>query len=141
MNFLTRLWGIWMEGSDPCFEVWEAEMGKLMVLAVAVKGWFQGKKTMLGGLVLIVAGVAGAGLGKLPVDQAVIVVGFGISICGWSAKANRHQAEILAALTATATAGALARSGNKAGAVAVLENAATAEVVAEATAAAAGAKA
>jgi len=75
----------------------------------AVRGWLQGKKTMLGGLVLIAAGVAGVAFGKLPVDQAAVVVGFGISVAGWAAKANRHQAQILEALEAVAQAGVQVR--------------------------------
>jgi len=74
----------------------------------------QGKKTMLGGLVLISAGILGVACGKLPVDQGVIVVGFGISVAGWAAKADRHQQEILAALTSVAEAGAAYRAGGKA---------------------------
>jgi hypothetical protein len=88
-------------------------MGKLKVFAGLVQTWFQGKKTMLGGLVLIAAGVVGIAFGKLPVDQGVVVAGFGISICGWSAKANRHQAELLAALTAVAQVGVTYRTLGK----------------------------
>jgi hypothetical protein len=112
-------------------------MQKWLVLIAKARDWFQGKKTMLGGLVLIAAAVAGAATGKLPVDQAVIVFGFGVSICGWSAKANRHQAEILAALQTAAIAGAQVRAGNKAGAAQTVEAAVTAGVIREAEAAAA----
>jgi hypothetical protein len=108
-------------------------MGTLKAAVV----WFQGKKTMLGGLVLIAAAVAGTVTGKLPVDQGAIVLGFGISICGWSAKANRHQAEILAALQTVAVAGAQVRAGNKTGAMQTVEAAAIAGVVNQAEKAAA----
>ncbi len=93
----------------------------LKVWLANLRVWFQGRKTILGGCLLIAAGVAGVWAGKLPPDQAMIVVGFGISFCGWSAKANRHQQEILAALRAVAIAGAEARAGNKAAAIRTVE--------------------
>jgi hypothetical protein len=82
-----------------------------------LRGWFAGKKTTLGGCLVIAAGVAGAATGKLASVDAVTVVGVGISICGWSAKANRHQAEILGALEAVAAAGSDLRAGNRHAAV------------------------
>lgn len=89
-----------------------------------VRGWLQGKKTMLGGLVLIAAGVAGVAFGQISLDQCVAVAGMGISIAGWAAKADRHQKQILEALTAAAAAGAAYRAGDKA----AIQNAVKAEL-------------
>jgi hypothetical protein len=94
-----------------------------------VRGWLQGKKTMLGGLVLIAAGVLGVAFGKLPVDQGAVVIGFGISVAGWAAKADRHQQQILEALTAVAAAGVQARAGNKAAAIDTVEKAVLTDVL------------
>ena len=80
-------------------------------------GWWQGKKTILGGGLVMLAAVAGVWTGKLPADQALIVLGFGLSIAGYGAKANRHQAELLAALQAVAQAGNDYRSGGAAKAI------------------------
>jgi hypothetical protein len=77
-----------------------------------IRGWFAGKKTILGGCLVIAAGVAGVFTGKLAATEASVVVGVGISICGWSAKANRHQEEILQALGIIACAGDDFRAGN-----------------------------
>lgn len=108
-------------------------MGTLRVWFGTVRVWFQGRKMTIGGCLLIAAGVAGAWAGKLPPDQAVIVAGFGISICGWSAKMNRHQQEILGALEAVAVAGAQARAGNKQAAVNTISAAIAAEGAAAVT--------
>ena len=88
-----------------------------MGLLAGVRSWFQGKKTILGGSLLIVCGIAGAFTGKLSLIDATTVAGFGISICGLGAKANRY----LGALEAVATAGVDLRLGNKAGAIAALK--------------------
>jgi hypothetical protein len=82
-----------------------------------IRSWFAGKKTTLGGCLVIGAAVAGVATGKLSIVDATAVIGLGCSICGWSAKANRHQAELLTALEAVAAAGADLRAGNKAAAV------------------------
>jgi hypothetical protein len=88
---------------------------------LAARTWFQGKKMYLGGGGLIVLGVAGAFLGRLSVTDALGAAMLGLSICGQAAKANRHQSQILAALTAAATAGADLRMGNRAGALEALQ--------------------
>jgi hypothetical protein len=93
----------------------------LKQFAASVRTWFQGKKTILGGGVLIAAGVAGVALGKVSVVDGMTLVGFGVSICGFSAKTERHQSEMLSALQAVATAGVDLRLGNKAGAIAAVE--------------------
>lgn len=86
----------------------------------AVQIWFQGRKTILGGSLLIVCGVVGAFDGKLSLIDATTVAGFGLSICGLGAKANRF----LGALEGVATAGVDLRLGNRAGAAAALRSAA-----------------
>jgi len=87
-----------------------------MEMLAALRVWFQGKKTVLGGSVLIVCGIVGAFTGKLSAIDAMTVAGFGISICGVGAKANHF----LGALQAIATAGVDLRMGNRAGAIAEL---------------------
>jgi len=87
-------------------------MGKLAALRV----WFQGKKTILGGSLLIVGGLAGAFTGKLSLSDATTLAGVGISVCGIGAKANHF----LGALSQVAQAGVDLRLGNKAGAIAEL---------------------
>ena len=77
----------------------------------AVRVWWQGKKTILGGALVMAAGAAGIWYGKLDPVSGLAVVGFGLSIAGYSAKVNRHQAELLAALGAISQAGADARAG------------------------------
>jgi len=94
-----------------------------------VREWLMGKKTMIGGCLIIVAGVSGVAWGKLTTVDAMYVLGLGISICGWSAKANRHQVAILGALEAVAAAGASYRSGDKAGAAKTLAQAAVQDAV------------
>ena len=78
-----------------------------------VRGWLQGKKTMLGGVVLIAAGVIGVAFGQVSVEQGAALVGFGISIAGWAAKADRHQAELRTVLAGIAETGAMYRAGDK----------------------------
>lgn len=74
--------------------------------------WFQGKKTILGGLVILAAAVAGVWYGHLDPVTGVAVAGIGLSVAGWGDKANRHQAELLAALQGVAKVGEDVRSGN-----------------------------
>jgi hypothetical protein len=105
----------------------------LALLAGRVRTWFQGRKTMLGGLTLIAAAIAGVATGQLSVEQGVVILGFGVSICGWSAKENRHQAEVLAALTAVAQAGVQARNHTFTTAAKTIENAVIAEALTAAT--------
>ncbi len=85
-------------------------MGKLWASFVV---WWQGKKTIVGGCLVMAAGVAGIWYGKLDPVTGVGVVGAGLSIAGFSAKANRHQAELLTALEGVSQAGADVRAGNK----------------------------
>ena len=74
--------------------------------------WFQGKKTILGGLVILAAAVAGVWYGHLDPVTGVAVAGIGLSVAGGGDKANRHQAELLAALQGVAKVGEDVRSGN-----------------------------
>lgn len=96
-------------------------MERLTKIAAGLRAWFQGKKTLLGGGLLIVVGVLGVGLGKVGAMDGAQLVGFGVAICGFSAKAERHQSQVLTALQAVATAGVDLRLGNKAGALAAVE--------------------
>jgi hypothetical protein len=73
--------------------------------------WWQGKKTILGGCLVMAAGVAGVWFGKLDPVSGLGVVGVGMSIAGFSAKANRHQAELLTALQGVTQIGADERAG------------------------------
>jgi hypothetical protein len=86
-------------------------MGKFWAGLVA---WWQGKKTILGGSLVMAAAVAGVWYGKLDPVTGLTILGVGLSIAGFSAKANRHQAELLTALQGVAQVGADVRAGNKA---------------------------
>jgi hypothetical protein len=97
-------------------------MGKIWAAAAA---WFRGKKTILGGGLVMAAAVAGVWTGKLDPATGLGVLGFGLSIAGMSAKANRHQAQLLDALKAVAQVAGDERSGNAAQAIADAESAAT----------------
>lgn len=90
-------------------------------IAAAIRTWFKGKKTILGGGVLILAGIFGVALGKVSVVDGLTLVGGGISVCGFGAKTERHQSQVLAALQAVAVAGVDLRLGNRAGAIAAVE--------------------
>jgi hypothetical protein len=83
-------------------------MGELWAASVA---WFQGKKTILGGSLVIAGAAAGVWYGKLDPASALTVAGVGLSIAGFGAKANRHQSELLAALQGISEAGADVRAG------------------------------
>ncbi|MGO8759347.1 MAG: hypothetical protein ACLQG3_14605 [Terracidiphilus sp.] len=96
-------------------------MGKIWAAAV---NWFEGKKTILGGGLVMVAGVAGVWVGKIDATTGLAVLGFGLSIAGMGAKANRHQAQLLDALQAVSKVAADERAGNADAAVQVAEDAA-----------------
>ena len=83
--------------------------------------WFQGKKTILGGILVIGAAVAGEWYGKIDPTTALAIGGIGFTAVGLGDKANRHQAQILTALQGIATAGADYRAGNAAGALKAVE--------------------
>ncbi len=85
-------------------------MGKVWAAVVV---WWQGKKTMVGGSLVMAAAVAGVWYGKLDPVSGMTLLGIGISIAGFSAKANRHQAELLTALEGVAKVGADMRAGNQ----------------------------
>lgn len=94
-------------------------MGKIWA---AVLVWWQGKKTILGGGLVMAAAVAGVWYGKLDPVSGVTVLGIGLSIAGMSAKANRHQAELLTALQGVAAVGTATRTAGPAQAVQLAEN-------------------
>lgn len=75
--------------------------------------WWQGKKTILGGCLVMAAAVVGVWFGKLDPVTGLGVLGAGLSISGFSAKANRHQAELLTALQGVAQVGADTRAGDR----------------------------
>lgn len=83
----------------------------------AIVNWFQGKKTILGGGLVMAAGVAGVWFGKVDPATGLGVVGAGLSIAGMGAKANRHQAQLLEALQAVSAVAADQRAGNTAAAI------------------------
>jgi hypothetical protein len=83
-------------------------MGRILT---AARTWFQGKKTILGGGLVIAGAVAGVWFGRLDPTSALTLAGAGLSIAGYGAKANRHQAELLAALQDISRAGADQRAG------------------------------
>jgi hypothetical protein len=89
-------------------------MGKIWA---AVLVWWQGKKTIVGGTLVMAGAVAGVWYGKLDPVTGLTVLGVGLSIAGFSAKANRHQAELLAALQGVAQAGTDLRAGKSAQAI------------------------
>jgi hypothetical protein len=96
-------------------------MGKIWAAVVV---WFEGKKTILGGGLVMAAAVAGVWTGKLDPATGLGVLGFGLSIAGMGAKANRYQAQLLNGLKAVAQVAGDERSGNAAQAVADAESAA-----------------
>ena len=59
----------------------------------------KGKKTIIGGILVMAGAVAAVFVGRLDPTFGTVVFGFGASIAGYGDKANRHQAEILEALT------------------------------------------
>jgi hypothetical protein len=96
-------------------------MGKFLA---GVVNWLKGKKTILGGGLIMAAGVAGVALGKVDPTVGLGVLGFGLSIAGAGAKANRHQAQLLTALNAVAQVAADKRAGNTQAAIHDAEDAA-----------------
>ena len=76
-----------------------------------VWSWIEGKKTIAGGLLVMLAALAGIWYQKLDPVTALTVFGAGMSIAGWGDKANRHQAELLIALQGLAQVGALTQAG------------------------------
>jgi hypothetical protein len=87
-------------------------------------GWWEGKKTMAGGGAIVAGAVAAIWYGKLDPSTGLMIAGAGLSIGGFAAKLNRHQAELLIGLQAIAEAGADSRAGKQANAVVDIENAA-----------------
>jgi hypothetical protein len=101
-----------------------------MAIWQRVLGWFEGKKTILGGAVILAGAVAAVWLGKVDPATGLTLAGVGLSIVGYGDKANRHQAELLTALQGVAQVGADIRAGNKQQAVKDAET--TAEALAPA---------
>jgi len=83
-------------------------MGKFWAAFVV---WWQGKKTIVGGVLVAAAGVAGVATGKLDPVTGLGVVGAGVSIAGYAAKLNRYQSAALSTLQDVAQAGIAARTG------------------------------
>jgi hypothetical protein len=104
-------------------------MGRIWAVVVV---WWQGKKTMVGGGLVMAAAVAGVWYGKLDPVTGLTVLGIGLSIAGFSAKANRHQAELLTVLQGVAQAGSDVRAGKPEQAIADAEQTAGAIGSAEA---------
>jgi hypothetical protein len=93
-------------------------MGKFWAEVVV---WWQGKKTILGGGLVMAAAVVGVWYGKLDGVDGLTLLGVGLSIAGFSAKANRHQAQLLTALQGVAQIGVEVRSGDTSQTAAVVE--------------------
>jgi hypothetical protein len=73
--------------------------------------WLQGKKTIIGGGLVMVGAVLAVALGRIDPSFGTMIFGVGASIAGMGDKANRHQAELLVALGAVAKAGIEMRAG------------------------------
>ena len=82
-----------------------------------VNAWWQGKKTIVGGGLVMAAAVAGVARGKLDMTAGVGLLGLGLSIAGMGAKANRHQDELLSALEGVARVSVDVKSGASAQAI------------------------
>ncbi len=93
-------------------------MGKLLGRLVV---WFRGKKTILGGGLVIAAGALGVWFGKVDPATGLALVGMGLSAAGYGAKANRHQAELVAVIQGISQAGVDVRAGHSSQAAADLE--------------------
>jgi hypothetical protein len=87
----------------------------------SVLSWVQGKKTMIGGALIAIAAIVAIWMGVMSPESGLTLVGAGIAVIGFADKANRHQAELLAALEGVAKAGVQYRSGDRAGAVQEIE--------------------
>jgi len=74
-------------------------------------GWLKGKKTIIAGGVVCLFAAMAVFYGLTSVEQGGVIFGFGLAIAGWADKANRHQAEILAALSEVAKIGADIKAG------------------------------
>jgi hypothetical protein len=83
--------------------------------------WLQGKKAMLGGALIAIAGISAIWMGVMSPESGLTLVGAGIAVIGFADKANRHQAELLAALEGVAKAGVQYRAGDRAAAVQEIE--------------------
>jgi hypothetical protein len=94
-----------------------------------VLAWWQGKKTIVGGLLVMLAAVWAVAAGVLDAQTGLALLGVGLGIAGMAAKAERHQAELLAVLQGVARAGVDYRAGGGAGAaIADMEATAKAEL-------------
>jgi hypothetical protein len=89
----------------------KVEEGSMVKFWDGLVGWWQGKKTILGGSLVMAAAVGGVWYGKLSAVDGLTLLGIGLSIAGFSAKANRHQAELLTALEGVSQAGTEIRAG------------------------------
>ena len=86
-------------------------MSKFASFMAEFQGWWQGKKTIVGGGLIMAAAVWAVFAGRLDAQTGLALLGLGLSVAGMGAKANRHQAELLAALQGVAKAGTDYRSG------------------------------
>ena len=86
--------------------------------------WLRGKKTIIGGSLVMLGAVLAVTFGHLVPELGVMVFGVGASIAGYGDKANRHQAELLAALTELQQVGVDMRTKNAVVAISGLAGAA-----------------
>jgi hypothetical protein len=73
--------------------------------------WLQGKKTIIGGGLVMLGAVFAVALGRIDPSFGTMLFGVGASIAGMGDKANRHQSELLTALGEVAKAGIEMRAG------------------------------
>lgn len=90
--------------------------------------WLEGKKTKIGAALLCAAAVLGVAYGQVSAMDGLTLFSAGAIAFGWADKTNRHQQQILQALTAVSTV----RGAGVAGAIKVLEPIAVSDAVAAA---------
>jgi hypothetical protein len=74
--------------------------------------FLEGKKTMVGGALILLAAVAAVFLEQVTPVAGLALAAFGFSIVGMADKANRHQEELLLVLRDIARAGSDALANN-----------------------------
>lgn len=99
----------------------EGEMGRFLT---GIVGAVEGKKTAIGGSLVILGSVVAVFYGKLDVTTGLALAGAGFTALGISDRMNRHHAQVLSAIQGVAQAGVDYRAGNKAKAIEDVKSAA-----------------